>query len=63
MDDLLKAAEKLLAEIELRPGGYDFRPHYEFRPRSQINDPDAVVIQLAKAVRAAGGKVPDRLRG
>ncbi len=61
-DKLLKAAEELLAEIELRPGGYDFRPFYELRPRSQLNDPCAAVIRLIKAVEDAGGAVPKSLQ-
>lgn len=56
--ELLSAAEELLREIELRPGGYDYRPYYALRPSSQLNDPDAAVIRLRQAVARSGGKVP-----
>jgi hypothetical protein len=55
-NELRDAAEALLAEIELHPGGYDYRPYYVFRPKGQLNDPDGAVIRLKKAVESAGGK-------
>lgn len=56
--ELLSAAEHLLGEIELRPGGYDYRPYYALRNSSQLNDPCAAVIRLRQAVEKAGGQVP-----
>lgn len=62
-NELLVAAEELLAEIELHPGGYDYRPYYVFRSKSQLNDPDGAVIRLRKAVMALRATDADGARG
>lgn len=62
LTEVLNAAKAMLEEIELQPSGYDYRPYYAFRNRSQLNDPDAAVIRLKKAVAASHAHDGDAAR-